>query len=675
MTIRHSTAARWALSRRGLLAGVGGVGLAATAAPAAARQAAPHSLADFYAKPATRGVALSPSGERIAIIRDLLENGQRRTILDLLDAADPAKPAIRSSLGDVECEFMEWANDDRLLVGVVLKTETGRDNRSARSFISSEGVEIESRRMLSIDPMTGGAVALFGNDHQRMRRARNLGVVVDLLHDDPDRVLMASTTTLGVLALYKVDVRTGVATEFERGDNDTYHWETQDGVPVIRYDINLSGTVITVHGRAPGERAWRMLRRVRVEEAPDFAWVTGTDRPGVVIVSSRQEGEDVESIRELDLRTFAFGPPMASRPGSDVAGGALDDHGRYLGAAFWKDRLEYDFVSPELTAHHRAMNRFFDNECNVRLSDVDTAQNRFVTYVSGPREPGAWYLYDRAARSYVNLAQRTTLDSRRLGAAEAVTVATRDGATITAYLTAPPRAAPGPLVVLAHGGPEARDHLDWDRQAQVLAAQGWWVLQPNFRGSGGYGLAFAGEGWRRWGDRMQEDVEDAVAQVVAAKGLDAGRVAIMGASYGGYAALMGAVLRPDLYKAAIGIAGVYDLPDFMDHVGRRDDSPGKEAYEFWTKRIGQPGADAARLAQASPRQRAGEVACPVLLIHGVDDAVVPVFQSRRMKDALQAVGKAVDYREIRDVGHGGWEEEVEQEMMGRCVALLRRVFA
>lgn len=675
MTIWNSAAARWALSRRGLLVGASGAAVVVAAGPAAARQAVPHALADFFAKPTTRGVALSPSGERIAIIRELVVNGARRTILDLIDATDPVKPAIRSPLGDVECEFMEWANDDRVLVGVALKTQAGRDNRSATSFISSEGVEIISNRMLSIDPATGGAVALFGNDHQRMRRARNLGVVVDLLHDDPDHILMASTTTLGVIALYKVDVRTGVATEFERGDNNTYHWETQAGVPVIRYDINLSGTVITVLGRSPDERAWRLLRRVRVEDAPDFAWVTETDRPGVVIVSARQEGEDVESIRELDLRTFQFGPPMASRPGNDVVGGVLDDRGRYLGAAFWTDRLEYDFATPELTAHHRAMNRFFDNECNVDLSDVDATRNRIITYVTGPREPGAWYLYDRAARSYINLAQRTALDRQRLGPTEAIRVTTRDGAGITAYLTAPPGASPGPLVALVHGGPESRDRLDWDRQAQVLAAQGWWVLQPNFRGSGGYGLGFASEGWGRWGERMQEDVEDAVAQAVSAHGLDGDRVAIMGASYGGYAALMGAVRRPELYKAAIGIAGVYDLPDFMDHVARRDDSPGKEVYEFWTKRLGHPEADAARLAQASPRRRAAEVACPVLLVHGIDDAIVPVFQSRRMKDALQSAGKSVDYREIPDVGHGGWEDELEQDMMARCIALLQRVFA
>lgn len=675
MKSKLTQAAQWALSRRGVLAGMGGAGLAAAAGPAAARQTRPHAIEDFFVKPATLGAALSPSGNRIAIIRELREDGRRRSVLDVLDAADPSAPAVRAGIGDVDCETMEWASDDRVLIGLVLKTETGRDNRSARSMISTAGQEIVSRRMISIDPATGGAVVLFANDPQRMRRSRDLGAVIDALHDDPAHVLMVSTTTLGVAALYKVNVITGAATEVERGDNDTFGWETQDGVPVVRYDINQSYTVISVHARAPGESGWKPLRRIRVEDAPDFSWISGTDRAGVAMVSSRQDGEDVESVRELDLRTLEFGPPMTSRPGLDVAGGVLDDRGRYMGATYWKDRLEYDFAVPELAVHHRAMNRFFGDECNVSLLDVDETHNRFITYVTGPREPGAWYLYDRAARRYLNLVQRTGLSGERLGRTEAVTVPTRDGATITAYLTIPPGEAPGPLVVLAHGGPERRDVQSWNRQAQILAAQGWWVVQPNFRGSGGYGLAFAREGWKRWGDRMQHDVADAVAHVVSTKGLDGDRVAIMGSSYGGYAALMGAVDRPDPYKAAIAICGVFDLPDMLAHVARRDDSPGREVYDFWLKRIGDPDADAARLALASPRRRAEGVACPVMLVHGVDDPVVPVFQSRRMKDALQAAGKTVEYHEIEDAGHGDWEDDVEERLMRRYVALLSRAFA
>jgi dipeptidyl aminopeptidase/acylaminoacyl peptidase len=252
---------------------------------------------------------------------------------------------------------------------------------------------------------------------------------------------------------------------------------------------------------------------------------------------------------------------------------------------------------------------------------------------------------------------------------------TRDGASIRAYLTAPPGGAPGPLIVLPHGGPELRDVMNWDRTVQALVTEGWWVLQPNFRGSGGYGLAFASEGWGRWGDRMQEDVEDAVDHAIKTRGLDPGKVGIMGTSYGGYAALMGAVRRPDLYKAAISICGDSDLPELLANEKRDDNSPENVAYQFWSTRIGDPEEDAAALALASPRRRASEIACPVMLVHGVDDPVVPVFQSRRMKEALERAGKSVDYIEIRDAGHADWEDGVELDLMTQYIELFRRVFA
>ncbi|GAA0639965.1 S9 family peptidase [Brevundimonas lenta] len=652
------------------------MGAGMMAGPAAARQTTPHSLDDFFARDGVIGAALSPAGDRIALVREVWEGDNRRAVLDTIDAADPSKAPMRAPIGDVDCEAMEWASDARLLVWVALTTRTAKDRRSARSHVAQGGQEIVSRRVVSIDPATGGAVALFSGDNRRMRATRNLGRVIDLLHDDPDHVLMAAPSSIGVLTLFKVNVLTGRAEEVEKGGNGTYHWQTQDGVPVLRYDINVAGNAFSIHARAPGETRWTYVRRVRVNEAPDFEWVAATDRPGIVLVAARQDGEDVATVREMDLKSLTIGAPMIAREKADVVGGLTDDRGRYLGAVYWGDRLEYDFATPELAPHHRAMNRFFDNECNVHLVGVDRSLNRLLAYVSGPREPGAWYLYDRAARSFVNLAARTTLAAERLGRAEAIDVATRDGATIRAYLTAPPGGAPGPLIVMPHGGPEVRDVQGWDRTVQIMAAQGWWVLQPNFRGSGGYGLAFAGEGWKRWGDRMQEDVEDAVAQVVKDKGLNADKVGIMGASYGGYAALMGAVRRPDLYKAAIGICGVYDLPDMLAHELRDDNTPDNEVYQFWVKRIGEPREDRPALERASPRRRAGEVKCPVMLVHGVDDPIVPVFQSRRMRDALQQGGQvSLHYTEVVDAGHGDWEDGVEQELMEKYIDLFRRAFA
>lgn len=664
------------LSRRGIMAAAAGLGAVAIAGRAGARQAAnPHALDEFFARPLVRGAALSPSGTRIAIIRDIWEGGQRRAVLDTTDAGDLSRPPVRAPIGDVDCEMMEWASDDRLLVWVALKIRTDIDRRSARSFIGTGGDEMVSRRVISIDPTNGGAVVLFNGDNRRMRATHNLGVMVDPLHSDPDHVLMAAPSAIGVLTLFKVNILTGRAEEVEQGANGTFMWQAQGGVPVLRYDINVAGNAFSIHARAPGETRWTFVRRVRLHDAPDFEWVAETDRPGIVLVAAREEGEDVISIREMDLKTLAFGPPLSRRDKSDVVGGLTDDQGQYLGAAYLGDRLEYDFARPELAVHHRAMNRFFDNECNVALVDIDRSLNRFLAYVSGPREPGAWYLYDREARSFVNLVTRTALSADRLGPTEAIDVTTRDGATIRAYLTAPPGGAPGPLVVMPHGGPEVRDRQDWDRQVQVLAAQGWWVLQPNFRGSGGYGLAFAGEGWRRWGDRMQEDIDDAVAQVVRDKALAGDKVGIMGASYGGYAALMGAVRRPDLYKAAVAICGVFDLPEMLAYELRDDNTPDNEVYQFWVKRIGDPRADRAALEASSPRRRAGDVRCPVLLVHGVDDPVVPVFQSRRMKDALAAARVQVEYVEVRNAGHGDWEDEIEQGLLEKYITLFRQAFA
>lgn len=675
MTIGLTKAARAALSRRGLLAGTAALAGMAALPPGVARaQSAAYPLSEFFKPTMSSGAALSPSGTRIAVAENLGTDETPRSAVDFIDAADPEGPRRRFELGPVWVRSIDWASDDRVLVTVLLRgTSSGR--AIAGSNRRSEDVEYYMSRVVSVHATTGDPVVLFSDQRQRMRYTFDMGRIIDMLPGDPDHVLMAAWEADGVMGLHRVNVNTGAATRIERGGSGTYHWRAVNGVPVLRHDMNSRGTVETIMVRAPGETEWKMARRTRVREAPDFLWVGAGETPGKVLVIARLDTEDVQSVREMDLTTTALGPALNPRPGRDVAYGLPDSAGNYLGAAYYGERLEYEFVDPALAVHHRALNRFFDNACNVHFTDVDMARNRFIARVDGPAEPGAWFFYDKAARAIVNLGQARDLDPARLGASEVLQVQTRDGATIEAYLTAPPGGRPGPLVVLPHGGPEVRDTPSWDRQVQVLAAQGWWVLRPNFRGSGGYGQSFAQQGWTRWGDRMQDDVEDAVAHAIAAKGLDASKVAIMGTSYGAYAALMGAVKRPDLYKAAIGICGVYDLPDVLAWEERLDDTPGQPIYEFWTKRIGDRSVMGPALEAGSPRRRAGEIACPVLLVHGADDPVLPSIQSRRMRDALRGAGKPVELIEVEDAGHADWEDAKEQELMTRYVALLRQAFA
>ncbi len=676
MKSRFVAATRAAVSRRALLAGAGALaGLAGLVRPdRAAARAAGLPLEAFFAPARTLAVSLSPSGRRIAALEQIGTEADPHGIIDLIEADDPEGQRRRIDLGAITVEAMEWASDSRLLVRVAV-TQTTDSRSAAGSNIRQQGVDYTSRRILSVGADSGDVVVMFQDQRSRLRRSLDMGRVVDLLPQDPDHVLMIAWERDGVLGLHRVNINDGAAERIERGTPSTYAWRTQNGWPVMRHDINSRGTMESVYARGPGESDWKLVRRTRVIDAPDFAWVGETARPGVVLVSARAEGEDVESVREMDLGSLVVGPPLNSRPGRDVLYGLKDSAGLYLGAAYYGARLEYEFTEPALAGHHRALNRFFDDECDVHLTDIDVARNRFIAFVTGPREPGGWFFYDRDARVIVNIGSARDLDPDRLGETGTLQVQTRDGATIEAYLTAPPGGAPGPLVVLPHGGPEARDLLEWDRQVQVLAAQGWWVLQPNFRGSGGYGLDFARQGWTRWGDRMQEDVEDSVARAIGLHGLDAGRVAIMGTSYGGYAALMGAVRRPDLYKAAIAICGVGDLVDMMDWERREDDTPGQPIYEFWTRRIGDPDVIRPALEAASPRLRAAEIACPVLLVHGVEDPIVPVIQSRRMRDALRRAGRSVELIEVPDAGHADWEAGQEQALMARYVDLLRQAFA
>jgi dipeptidyl aminopeptidase/acylaminoacyl peptidase len=529
-------AARRMMSRRGFLAGVGaGTGMAALAvgpvgaAVAATIQAArPYSIGDFFTYAGTRAVRLSPDGSRLASLEQIGTVKDPHGVIDIIDAADPEGRRSRVDLGPIEVDGLYWGNPHRLLVRLII-TQTIARTTSVGSNRRTGGGELKSRRIVSIDVASGERVTLFEAERSRARGNLDLGRIVDLLPNDPDHILMTALEPGGYLALHRVNIVDGSAERLERGNAGTFGWDTNEGVAVLRHDINPRGTLESVYARAPGETEWKFVRRTRVQDAPDFSWIGGTDRPGVVLVTARAGEEDVESVRELDLRTLGFGAPMQARAGRDVLYGLRDSAGRYLGAAYYGDRLEYDFVEPALIPHHRALNRFFDNDCDVYLTEVDASRNRFVARVVGPREAGGWYFYDRTAQSIVNIGSRLTLDIDRLGAAELMKVQTRDGATIEASLTAPPGGRPGPLVVLAHGGPEARDERGWDRQVQVLAAQGWWVVQPNFRGSGGYGLGFAREGWHRWGTRMQEDIEDSVAQAIATKGLDRDRVAIMAA--------------------------------------------------------------------------------------------------------------------------------------------------
>lgn len=651
------------LTRRDLIAAVAASPFTAHGATGwtAEPGATPPSVDELLQDPELLDVALSPDGRRIALLHQKTA-GEKTTAWiqfhDLLDDKKPAPPP--TPLGEATVRAIEWANDERLLVWVVVdKLPNGKPTGLQRDWGFQK---IPIRRVLALNADGSAPVILFQNQKQVIHNLFDLAQVVDMMPNDPRNILMKLwDLTWGVEALHRVDIYTGETVLVERGENTTTGWVTQNGVPIVRYDSNPRGTVVTINVRAPGEAAWKAYRKVRrneLEALAELEVLAPTPEPGVLLMLTTEDA-DMPLVRRFDTRDQRLGEVFARYDDHPITGVFVDETFNPISVSVADDLGRHRFLDRTLAAHYKGVNSYFSHEVSVRPYDISHDHKRLVFLVSGPRQPGAFWLYEVGRAKLEMLGeQKPWLKTARLAPMKPLSVHTRDGAAITAFLSTPASAGKGPLplVVLPHGGPEIRDQLDFDLFAQTFAARGWLVLQPNFRGSGGYGRAFADLGRRRWGDRMQEDVEDCVAQVVASGLADPARIAICGASYGGYAALMGAIRKPDLYKAVVSIAGVTDLPDILAF-SRSEDGTDSSAYAYWRRTIGDPKTDAAMLDGASPTLRAAEIKAPVLLIHGTTDRIVPPRQSRAMDKALKAAGKASELVEMKGAGHRGWSDE------------------
>jgi dipeptidyl aminopeptidase/acylaminoacyl peptidase len=249
--------------------------------------------------------------------------------------------------------------------------------------------------------------------------------------------------------------------------------------------------------------------------------------------------------------------------------------------------------------------------------------------------------------------QNTRLRDAQLGKTQPVYYKARDGLDISGYLTLPPNLAGGskpPLIVYVHGGPEMRAREEFNPVVQFLATRGYAVFQPNFRGSSGYGRAFADAGKRQFGKAMQTDVADGVQYVAGLGAADTSRMCIMGESYGGYAALMGVIQFPGLYQCAISASGPTDLFRFVKWE-REEEGSDSESYQYWVKQMGDPKRDEAEMKAISPVNNVAAIKAPVMLIHGTRDDTVPYEQAELMQKALQVAGKDMTFVELRNEGH------------------------
>lgn len=377
----------------------------------------------------------------------------------------------------------------------------------------------------------------------------------------------------------------------------------------------------------------------------DTVWPLGFDAdPNILYVRAYHQG--FEAIFKVNLTDPNLTKELVyANEATDVEGDLLYSQlkKKVIGISEG-DGEEYTFWETEYVGLQNGLKAVLPDAHNY-ITQFSANERRYIVYSTSSTEPGTYYFGDRDEKTLYPIANRYgKLNSELLANTQHLTYEARDKLKIDAYLTVPKglEAKQLPTIIFPHGGPISYDSNGFDYWAQFFANRGYAVFRMNFRGSAGYGYEFMKAGLKSWGLEMQNDVEDGTRYLIAQGISDPKRICIAGASYGGYAALMGAAMTPDLYRCAISVAGVTDVA-YLVKSSRRHTN-----YEVVKEQIGD---DLDALYERSPISKADKINIPVLLLHGDKDRVVKVQHSREMYDELKSLNKPVEYIELENGDH------------------------
>ncbi|WP_282008293.1 alpha/beta hydrolase family protein [Brevundimonas aveniformis] len=641
----------------------------AAAQDSGSRSAVADDVRALVSSPTLGYVSLSPDGTRLAYVvragdtQGLLVRDRRTNQVTVLISFTPeASGAGRRFAG------VHWKNDNRLLIQVLGRRAL--TNRSGGFTVFPTFTEFFAMNADGSNPVQiEGLGREFGHAE-----------IIHLLPGDPDHVLLQGEDRDRNLAAALANVQTGETRAVVEGaEGVTTYFADSGGSVVARIRIaGSAGRWGLIEGRSPDGRWTRVADYFAsdLRETSDFEFISSGPETGQLYAIVRPDSgshPDTAAVHIYDFRTRSLGPALIQHPTYDMRDLLVDAYtGEPLAGCYEADMWRCDFTDPATARRMEGLLRFFDDERDIRVVSQDRSRRLWVLAVSGATEPGSYYLYDVEAQSvdpideaYGEMAGLSLAEMRRID------YTARDGQALRGYLTLPARAGAGPypLIVMPHGGPEARDVIEFNPWVQYLAMRGYAVFQPNFRGSSGFGRAFAEAGYRQWGQRMQDDVTDGVQALIDQGTVDPGQICIMGASYGGYAALWGGARQSDLYRCVISIAGVGDLEEMLQWT-RRIRGSRSGTFDYWETAIGELDRDRQQIRDASPIRYVDGWTAPVLLVHGTADGTVPVAQSEMMDAALRQAGRDVRFVELEGAGHSFRGEEYQSTLLAEVAAFL-----
>ena len=581
----------------------------------------------FGSREAISDVQLSPDGTHFAALQRI--DGQVALAIFNPGGKNPYEVVSLDTDKEVEekVENIFWMSNDR--IGVVYLFEADR-----------RGTPTLQSRLLSVDKSLNDVQIIPRVDRGTKWTPGWQSEILDMLWDDPDHILMVINRDEfeyeDGISTYKVNIKTGKSRlEWKGGRYARDYGMDQTGrIRLRRISERTRDTYLFLNLDTD---KWDILTKKPHEEPFwDFVPMSFTADPNMLWVRTRNRSErDFFEIHEYNLKSGTFGRKIFSVPQHDVSGVREDPYTRgILGVSYTAHYSTVKYSDPEIAQVQATLDEALASTRNY-ITSYDQSRNKFIVFATSPRHPGTYYLYNKQAGSIQKLLETMPIQmpASELADMEPISYKARDGLEIPAYLTRPKGAGPYPLVVLPHGGPTARDYQRFDDWAQFLASRGYAVLQPQFRGSDGYGWDFRQAGKHEWGLLMQDDITDGAKEMIARGIADPGRMCIVGGSYGGYAALMGAVKTPDLFQCAVSFAGVSDIGALIrhdrKHYGWSDNPPN----------VGSLYKDGKQFRDTSPINSVDLIKVPILLVHGDKDIVVPPEQSTRFAKKLKKEGK------------------------------------
>ncbi|MEO8113671.1 MAG: S9 family peptidase, partial [Phenylobacterium sp.] len=469
----------------------------------------------------------------------------------------------------------------------------------------------------------------------------------------------------GVVTVFRINLDRDTSKLVEAGSNDTRDWLVgRDGEVLAQTLYNQKSGRWALKLKSGGR--WRDNRVLSsLAERPDLV---GLGRDGRSVLM-REPTEDSTVLREVSPDGVWGEPLEVAHEGSAI----FDPQGHQLigDCALVEEEQHCTFFDPHDQKVWLAVQKAYPGQ-RVGLVSWTNDRQKIVVLVDSPEDGPAYALVDLGTRKGTWLGgQYEALKPDDIAPVKAIRFKAKDGLELSGYLTLPRGAAPKnlPLVVFPHGGPAARDEPGFDWWAQAMASRGYAVLQVNFRGSDGFGWDFLKAGFGQWGRKMQTDLSDGVRHLAAEGTIDPKRVCIVGASYGGYAAMAGPTLDPGVYRCAAAYAGLSDMRRFVTWSRGQD---GLAAQRWWTRFMGAENAKDPSLSEISPAKHADRVNVPMLLIHGKDDTTVPLEQSRIMADALKAAGKPVELVVLDSTDHWLSRGDTRLSMLQAVVAFLEK---